>query len=95
MVVVSTNKENDMATLKNINVGQTLWSVRKHRMGNTNISTESLYQVVVKSIDLDGGFAVCSWNGNPDRKYHEQELAKLKVKKPQPKHKGALGSVRY
>ena len=84
-----------MATLKNINVGQILWSVRKHKMGNTNISTESLYQVVVKSIDLDGEFAMCSWNGNQERKYGIRELKKLKVNKPEPKYKGSLGNIKY
>lgn len=72
-----------MASLKKIEVGQVLWSIKKQKMGNTSISTQSLYPVKVIEINLDEGFAIVSWNGNAPVKYRENQIRALKVNKPE------------
>lgn len=84
-----------MASLKKIEAGQVLWSVKKHKMGNTSISTQSLYPVKVIEVNLDEGFAIVSWNGNAPVKYRENQIRALKVNKPEKKYVGPFGNVRY
>ena len=84
-----------MATLKNLKVGQSLWIVRKTRMGNTSISTDSLYEAKVIEVDVGGGYAMISVNGNKPSRYSERNIKQMKVKKPEKKSVGAFGNVRY
>ena len=62
--------------------GMTLWSLSKHRMGNTTIKTMAVHKVKVISIDRDKRRAMCSWNGNPARLYFERDIEKLKANEP-------------
>lgn len=84
-----------MATLSRLKQGQILYEVRKVTMGNTRMTTDALYTVKVIDIDLEGGFAVVSWNGNAPTRYYERNLKKLKVKEPVVKSEGMCGQLRY
>ena len=74
-----------MATIKNLEVGQVLWHVMRQRCGNTRITRGALLPVEVVSIAEDGLSIMASWNGNRPRRYRENDVAKLRVNKPQPK----------
>jgi hypothetical protein len=74
-----------MASISKLTVGQTLFSLSRQKMGNTNVSRTACHLVVVKAIAEDLSFIEASWNGNPSRRYYPREVAKLKIKKPTPK----------
>lgn len=59
-----------------------LFDLQTTRMGRTTMKTKSLYKVLVISIDKEKRQAMCSWNGNPARRYSEREIEKLKAVEP-------------
>lgn len=71
-----------MASINKLTPGQVLYTVTRHKMGNTTISTVAIHSVKVISIAEDGESVVASWNGNAVRTYHGHEVAKWRTKKP-------------
>jgi len=74
-----------MATISRIKPGQVLYTVTRQQMGNTTIRRGVLHSVVVKEVDPEGQYVIASWNSNVPRKFYEREVAKWKVKKPEPR----------
>jgi len=76
-----------MATIKNLEVGQVLWEIKRCRCGNTTMKRNAIFPVQVVSIAEDGLSIMASWNHNPPHRYREKDVAKLRVNKPYPKGK--------
>lgn len=69
-----------MATIKKLKPGQTCYTVTRHKMGNTTLSTTAVHPVFVLEVHDD--HVIARWNNNAPRKYHEGDVAKWKVNKP-------------
>lgn len=62
--------------------GMTVWSVRKHNMGNTTIKTVSVYKVSIIEVNKEEKWFTYSWNGNKEQKGGERSASQLKKNKP-------------
>lgn len=62
--------------------GMTLWTVSKHKMGNTTLTTTSVHSVKIISIDEATRSFVYSWNGNKSETGYEWRLKQFKTKEP-------------
>ena len=69
-----------MAVIANLTPGQVLFTVRRHKMGNTTISTVAVHTVKVLEVHED--YVLATWNGNTPRKYRSAQVSKWKVKAP-------------
>lgn len=69
--------------IENMQPGQQVWSVQRHKMGNTTITTVSLYPVRIVSVDLKDRTVTASWNSNPQRVYREADAKKWRKDKPE------------
>lgn len=65
--------------------GQIVYTVSKTKMGNTTISSTSIHQVKILSINLEKGMVEASWNCNGPRTYVRSQIAKWKLKRPETK----------
>jgi hypothetical protein len=74
-----------MATITKLQPDQIVWEIRRQKMGNTSVSRNAKYGIRIVSVDLEKRTVTASWNGNPPRVYRERDIAKWKVKEPQPK----------
>ncbi len=83
-----------MASIKRLKPGQVVYSIESHKMGNTTITTRSLYQVEIIEVNEELGYVVASWNGNEPKRYFEHSIAKWRVKKPTSK-RFIFGSPSY
>ena len=68
--------------LSSLKPGMTVWSVRKHLMGNTTIKTISVYEVNIIEVNHDEGWFTYSWNGNSVQKGHDHTASQFKKNKP-------------
>lgn len=66
--------------ISSLKPGDTAWQLYRHKMGNTTISTLSVWRVSVKEVHED--HVIASVNGNAHRKYRERDVAKWKKKEP-------------
>lgn len=83
-----------MATISKLKVGQILYTLTAQKMGNTSVSRKVLHEVKVMEVDPEGAYVVAQWNHNAPRKYRTREVARWKVKKPEPKGT-VLGMTTY
>lgn len=74
---LSTGEQKKISSLK---PGDTAWQLYRHKMGNTTISTLSVWHISVKEVHED--HVIASVNGNPPRTFRERDVAKWKKKKP-------------
>lgn len=74
-----------MATLGQLQVGQTLYSISRQKMGNTTVSREVCHPVTITAIDPDGRWVEARWNGNPPRRYYPRQVQQWRVSRPKPK----------
>ena len=65
--------------------GDVLWDKRRTKMGNTTMSRDSVYRVIVKSIDHAANCATASWNNNPPKRYWRKGIERLYRNQPQTK----------
>jgi hypothetical protein len=63
--------------------GTTVYSVGKTKMGNTTLSTVSVWPVSIVSVDAEQRTVEAKWNGNSARKFRETSYGKWKEKAPQ------------
>jgi hypothetical protein len=68
--------------IKDLKPGQTVYSVIRHKMGNTRLSTIGVYPVEVVSIDEAAGIVMGQWNGNPPRSFLVNNLKGWRKSKP-------------
>lgn len=69
-----------MASISKLKPEQICFTVTRHNMGNTTMSTISVHKVRIKEVHED--HVVASWNGNTARKYYDRDVAKWKVSEP-------------
>lgn len=66
-----------------LEVGDRLWEVRRQKLGNTTMSADAVFDVVVREIRRreNGRFdsALCSWNGNQPKQWFLGGLMKLRT----------------
>jgi len=74
-----------MAKISRMYVGQTLYEVRRQRMGNTTVSCGVLYMIKITEIDPAGEWVMASWNNNPSKKNWQRQADKWRVSKPAPR----------
>ena len=72
--------------------GMVLFDVGRHKMGNTTISTVSVWQVRVLEVHEDRSITA-SWNSNQPKKMREREWSRLRAKRPE-LVRGACGACR-
>ena len=69
-----------------LEVGDRLWEVRRQKLGNTTMSANAVFDVLVREIERDDQgrvrSALCSWNGNQPRPYYYGALSKLRTSYP-------------
>lgn len=64
--------------LEAVVTGATFYSRRRHKMGNTTLSTLGEWVVrVLEGWDPERGYAVVSWNGNRPERYYAHALKSL------------------
>jgi hypothetical protein len=68
--------------IENMSDGQIVYSVERRKMGNTNISSVSVYRVQISMVSPESGRVLALWNGNPERWYRRSEAEKWRVKPP-------------
>ncbi|MFC7775525.1 hypothetical protein ACFQW4_00435 [Pantoea sp. GCM10028869] len=66
--------------ISSLKPGDTAYQLYRHKMGNTTISTLSVWRVSVKEVHEE--HVIASVNGNAPRKYRERDVAKWKKKEP-------------
>jgi hypothetical protein len=65
-----------------IQPGMVLYDVGRTKMGNTTMSTISVWSVRIISVDADTRSAMVSWNTNKPTRYYEHSPKRLKEKQP-------------
>ncbi len=75
-----------MASWNRVTAGDTLYDVRKQRLGLR--SELCVWPVAVISMDSVTETAQCSWNHNKPRRYTRKQLEKLRVMRPGSKKNG-------
>lgn len=60
--------------------GDIAYVLHRHKMGNTTISTISVWRVSIKEVHDD--HVIATINGNASRKYRESEISKWKKNEP-------------
>ena len=71
-----------MPDIRNLKVGQTLWTLTRRRMGNTTMRETAVHPVVVREIDPECKWVMASWNYNPPCRYYRRNVQKWRVKEP-------------
>lgn len=62
--------------------GMTVYDVGRHKMGNTTLTTVSVWSVRIISVDAEKRSVVASWNSNAPRTFYENATSKWKAQKP-------------
>jgi len=60
--------------------GMVLLDIHRERVGNTTFQALGCWNVRVISVDKNARTAMCSWNGNPPRRYYERDFRRLYTK---------------
>ncbi len=69
-----------MIKFERLTPGMVLLDIHSYKMGNTNMRRLGLWEVKVISVDAATRTAMCSWNGNPPRRYLERDFRSLRTK---------------
>jgi hypothetical protein len=62
--------------------GTIAYTVSRHKMGNTTVSTIAIHSVHVFEVDTERRTVKASWNSNPAKTFYESQTKKWKEKKP-------------
>lgn len=65
-----------------IRAGDVYYTVTRHKMGNTTMSTTAVHRVRAISCDSVKETVVARWNGNPERTYVRHEYEKWRKNEP-------------
>jgi hypothetical protein len=70
--------------IEQLKAGQIVWDVQRRKMGNTTMSTLSVFDVVIHSVHLDSKTpcVMASWNGNPRALHFLRDIKKWRKSKP-------------
>lgn len=72
-----------MVAFSAIKPGDVLYEKRRQKMGNTTMSRDVVYSVVVKEVHAD--YAIVSWNGNAPTRWYSRQIEKLRRTEPKRK----------
>lgn len=62
--------------------GMIVWSIRRHKIGNTSLSTVSIYQIEIISVDPVSKSVTARCYGNGEFTCYKQMWSKWKKSKP-------------
>lgn len=79
---------------ENLKPGQIVYSVYRHRMGNTMLRTVDVYKVEIVSVDLEDQTVVASWNGNRPERFAPSVWMGWRMKEPVLIATGMMGQRR-
>lgn len=68
--------------LESIKADGVYYTVKRHKAGNTTLTTVSVHSVKVVSVDVEKRTVLARWNGNPERTYRESDYSKWRLSKP-------------
>ena len=68
--------------IENLKAGGSVYDVGRRIMGNTTISTVSVWRVRIVSVDVADGVVVAEWNGNPAKRYYQRDWSKWRASEP-------------
>jgi hypothetical protein len=68
--------------LETLQPGQIVYDVGRHKMGNTSITTVTIWNVHIIEVNVEARYVIASWNGNPRCRYSESQVKKWRAKKP-------------
>ena len=74
--------------------GMTVYDVGRSKMGNTTISTVSVWAVQIVGVDVERRTVEACWNGNYARVYHEGTYKKWREHQPMTVDTGFFGRRR-
>lgn len=66
-----------------IEPGTKVYAVGKTKMGNTTLTTVSVWPVFVEAVDAERKIVTARWNGNPARKFSQSSYAKWRKTPPE------------
>lgn len=72
-----------MVAFSTIKPGDVLYQVKRQKMGNTTMSRDAVFSVVIK--EVHERHAIASWNGNEPRRWSVSDIGKLRRSKPKPR----------
>ncbi|NDY89742.1 hypothetical protein [Ideonella livida] len=62
--------------------GMTVYSVGRHKMGNTTMSTVAVWPVRIVEVDSEQRRCMASWNCNKPRLFFERDVSGWREKEP-------------
>lgn len=68
--------------MEKLKPGATVYSVGRHKMGNTTLSTVSVCPVQVVEVDLEKRRVLARWNHNQAKTFYERDVAKWREQMP-------------
>jgi hypothetical protein len=71
-----------MANIEKVKPGDVLYDVHSERMGNTTMRRLGWWRVYIVSVAEDGRSVMARWNGNPEKKYYRQDVARWRLSIP-------------
>lgn len=77
-----------------VKAGDTVFHVGKTKMGNTTLSTVSIWEVRIIAVDPETRTVTASWNGNSQRRYTEGQIRAWRAKRPELESTGVCGQRR-
>lgn len=77
--------------ISKLKVGDTVWSITRHKLGSTNIPTVSVHPVQI--VEVNETSVVASWNHNKPKQFGLNSIKGWKKEKPV-LIKGLFGSQR-
>jgi hypothetical protein len=80
--------------IEKLQPGMVVYNTVRHRMGNTTLTTLSVYAVKVISVDVEKGTVVASWNHNPPQTFHASSWRKWTARRPELVPTGFAGQQR-
>ena len=69
--------------IEKLQPGMVVYDVGRTKMGNTTMSTVSVWSVRIVSIDVEARTVVASWNNNQNETFRERAWSKWRLKQPQ------------
>jgi hypothetical protein len=62
--------------------GLVVYSLTRHKMGNTTVSTLGVHRVHIVSVDTEREVVFASWNSNPAKNFYRATWSKWREKEP-------------
>lgn len=80
--------------IEQLQPGQIVYSVYRHRMGNTTLHTTEVWRGQIVSINPEDQTVVASWNGYRPERFISSVWSKWRIKEPMLIDTGLMGQKR-